>query len=268
MPDPLPEELEGELARTAARRAHIGSRVHYFSETASTNDEAARLAELGAEEGTVVLASAQSAGRGRLGRTWFSPPGAGLYVSVICRNARAAPYLSLAGGVAVADGIQAATGLPVEIKWPNDIVVDAGLRKRRKLAGILAEASTSAEGLQHVIVGFGVNLRPAAYPHDIADRATSLESELGREVAPWPVLSETLSAFAERLSQLDAGDRRPLLDRWRALSPSSSGATVEWTDGAGIRRAGRTAGVDDDGALRISCGAEIQRIISGTVTWT
>ena len=267
MPDPLPEDLAAALARTAARRGQVGARVWFFTETASTNDEAARLADLGAEEGTVVVASSQTAGRGRLGRAWFSPPGAGLYVSVLCRNARAAPYLSLAGGVAVADGILSATGLPVEIKWPNDIVVDAGLGRRLKLAGILAEATSSAADLQHVVLGFGINLRPAAYPPEIADRATSLESELGREVAPGPVLAETLASLAERLSQLEAGNPAPLLDRWRALAPTASGAAVEWTDVTGDVRSGRTAGIADDGALRVTSGGATERIISGTVRW-
>src|SRR5687767_9144179 len=151
MPDVLPSELAIELSRTAAARGRFGDPAYYYSEIGSTNDEAARLAEHGAPEGTTVMASAQTAGRGRFGRSWFSPPGAGLYVSVVCRDRRAAPYISLAGGVAVADGILAATGLPVEIKWPNDIVVDAGRGRRRKLAGILAEGSTSSEGLQYVV---------------------------------------------------------------------------------------------------------------------
>src|SRR5207253_921772 len=121
--------------------------------------------EDGAPDGTAVVASSQTAGRGRFGRQWYSPPGAGLYVSIVCRNAAAAPLLTLAGGVAVADGIRAATGLPVCIKWPNDVVVESGSpARRRKLAGILAEASSGADGVQHVILGFGINLRSAAYP--------------------------------------------------------------------------------------------------------
>ncbi|MEP6917562.1 MAG: biotin--[acetyl-CoA-carboxylase] ligase, partial [Acidobacteriota bacterium] len=181
MSEPLPEELAAALRTTASRRGVFGDPVYYFSETGSTNDVAATLAEHGAPEGTTVVASAQSSGRGRFGRAWFSPPGAGLYVSVVCRNAAAAPLLTLAGGVAVAEGVRTATGLPVEIKWPNDIVAEGGAQaRRRKLAGILAEASTGSDGLQYVILGFGINLRSAAYPPAIADRATSIEAELGR----------------------------------------------------------------------------------------
>jgi BirA family biotin operon repressor/biotin-[acetyl-CoA-carboxylase] ligase len=262
----LPEDIAAELRRTSAERGRVGDPAYYFPEIGSTNDEAARLAELEAPEGTIVVASAQTAGRGRFGRTWFSPPGAGLYVSVISRDRRAAPHITLAGGVAVADGIRRATGLPVEIKWPNDIVVDAGRGRRRKLAGILAEGSTSAEGLQYVVLGIGINLQSAAYPPDIADRATSLESELGRAVDAGPVLAHTLVALNERLMELSAGDTKPLLDRWRELSPSAQGAPVEWDAPSGAR-AGRTAGVDDDGALRVSVDGALERIISGTLRW-
>ena len=262
----LPGDIATELRRTAGDRGAFGDPAHYFTEIGSTNDEAARLAEHGATEGTTVIASAQTAGRGRFGRTWFSPPGAGLYASVVCRDRRAASHLTLAGGVAVADGIRSATGLPVEIKWPNDIVVDAGLGRRRKLAGILAEGSTSAEGLQFIVLGFGINLRPAAYPPEIADRATSLESELGRPVEAGPVLAATLVALNQRVAELASGTAASLLARWRALSPSGQGAPVEWDAPSGRRR-GRTAGIDDDGALRVMADGAVERIISGTLHW-
>ena len=112
MPDPVPLECEAALQSSAARRGRLGAEIHYFTETGSTNDVAAALADSGSPEGTLVVASSQTAGRGRLGRRWHSPPDAGLYVSLIVRSASAAPYLTLAGGVAVAQGITRATGLP------------------------------------------------------------------------------------------------------------------------------------------------------------
>lgn len=266
MPEELPEEIASALERTAARCAPFGTPVFYFSEIGSTNDYAAALAESGAPQGATVIASAQTAGRGRFGRTWFSPPGAGLYVSVIVRDQRAAPLLTLAGGVAVADGIHAATGLAVEIEWPNDVVVDTGLGRRRKLAGILAEGSTGGGGLQYMVLGFGINILSAAYPSKISGRATSLEAELGREVDPGPLLAEVLAALAVRLRELASGASAPLLDRWRYLAPSARGASVEW-ESAGNIRAGRTAGIDDSGALLVQDGTRTERIISGTVRW-
>lgn len=262
----LPDDLAFELQRTSKERGSLGQPLYYFHQIGSTNDEAARLADRGAPQGTTVVASAQTAGRGRFGRTWFSPPGAGLYVSVICRDRRAAPYLSLAGGVAVAEGVRVATGLPVEIKWPNDIVIETGRGRRRKLAGILAEGSTSSDGLQYVVLGFGINLRPAAYPPEIADLATSLETELGRQVDAGPVLAATLVALNRWLSHLAAGNSAPLLAAWRGLAPSAVGAPVEWDAPSGVR-SGRTLGVDDDGALRVSVDGGVERIISGTLRW-
>jgi BirA family transcriptional regulator, biotin operon repressor / biotin---[acetyl-CoA-carboxylase] ligase len=266
--DWLPEELEAGLRRTAARRGVFGEPLHYFHETGSTNDVAARLADGGAPEGTAVVASAQTAGRGRLGRAWFSPPGAGLYISVVSRDRVAAPYLTLGGGVAVADGIRQATGLPVEIKWPNDILAPrAGVRSpRRKIAGILAEASSGPGGVQHVVLGFGINLQPAAYPPDIASRASSIEAELGRPPDAGAVLGEILAALCAVHARLAAGRARDVLERWQALAPDVSGAPVEWDTPTGLR-AGTSAGIDDAGALLVRTSEGLERIISGELRW-
>lgn len=266
MPEALPPEYDGPLRATAVRRGAIGSRILYFNEIGSTNDEAARLAEAGAPEGTTVVAAAQTAGRGRFGRTWFSPPGAGLYVSVVLRDRRAAPFLTLAGGVAVANGIRTATALPVEIKWPNDIVIDGGLGRRRKIAGLLAEASTGLDGLQHAVLGIGINVRDSAYPSDIAGRATSLEGELGRAVDAGAVLAECLAALAERLRDLAAGDPGAVLSRWIELAPSAHGTRVEWDTSDGLQ-SGVTAGVAGDGALVVRLRDRVEHIRSGPVRW-
>jgi BirA family transcriptional regulator, biotin operon repressor / biotin---[acetyl-CoA-carboxylase] ligase len=268
MSDALPPELAGGLEATASRRGALGYPVYYFSETGSTNDVAAALAERHAAEGTLVVASAQSAGRGRLGRSWHSPPDAGLYASLIVRSAAAAPFLTLAGGVAVAEGITAATGLPVQIKWPNDIVVDDTARpsRRRKLAGILAEASSDPEGVVYVVLGFGINLRTAAYPPELAGRVTSIEAELGRPVDAGLVLGETLAALESRLRGLRHGEPGDLLDRWRELAPASRGAAVEFAGAAGQVQ-GLAEGIDETGALLVRVAGRIERVIGGEVIW-
>jgi BirA family transcriptional regulator, biotin operon repressor / biotin---[acetyl-CoA-carboxylase] ligase len=268
MPEALPPEFAAALHASARRRGSIGEPTWYFSETSSTNDVAATLAEHGAPEGTAVIASAQTAGRGRMGREWHSPPGGGLYVSIVFRDPRLAPMLTLAGGVAVADGIHASTGLPVEIKWPNDVVVrEGGSRSRRlKLAGILAEASSGADGLQHVILGFGINVRPAPYPPELAGVATCIETELGRPADPAAVLAETLANLHSQVERLASGDTAAVLNRWRALAPLAVGSTVEW-DRASIKSRGTTAGIDDEGALLVRAGDGTERIVSGAVRW-
>ena len=250
------------------RLGRIGHRVHWLEKTSSTNDVAARLAELGAEEGTTVIAEMQTAGRGRHGRVWFSPPGAGLYVSVIIRPGSGALHennpaglLTLATGVAIARAVRAVTGLPAEIKWPNDVLIGG-----RKLAGILAEAVAQAGTLQFVVLGFGVNLQRTAYPAELAMRVTSLEAETNRPADRALVLAEILASIAEQCGALRSGRFDAILSAWRELAASLRGASVEWDSPAGIVR-GRAEDIDRDGALLVRVGERVERLIAGEVRW-
>jgi BirA family biotin operon repressor/biotin-[acetyl-CoA-carboxylase] ligase len=192
-PGELPEEFASPLALARERLDVLGLRILWYPEIGSTNDVAGALADQGADEGLMVIADRQIAGRGRLGRSWASPPGAGIYASVVLRpSALVATLLTIAAGVAVSEGIAAATGLSVHVKWPNDVHVDG-----RKLAGILAEGAVG-----HVVLGIGINIQPAAYPADIAVRATCIEAELGRPVDRGVVLAECLAALAGRYREL------------------------------------------------------------------
>ena len=266
--DEIPAEIASALAATLAERGAFGARLHYAAEVGSTNDLASAAAERGEGDGTAFVAGAQTAGRGRLGRIWFSPPDAGLYLSVIIRRASLAPWITLAGGVAVADGIRAATGLPVEIKWPNDIVAvgGAGFRARRKIAGILAEASSGPEGVSHVVLGIGINLRPSAFPPELAGRAGAIETELGRVADAGQLLAQVLAALNRTLADLAASGPPALVARWLALSPSAHGAPIEW-DAGSEPLSGTTAGLAEDGALLARTPAGIRRIVSGEVRW-
>jgi BirA family biotin operon repressor/biotin-[acetyl-CoA-carboxylase] ligase len=220
-------------------------------------DIAATLASQGAPHGVVVAAEQQTAGRGRRGSTWVSPPGAGLYFSFVAKpSATALSLLTLAAGVAVREGIAAASGLQAGLKWPNDLLVG-----KRKLAGILAEAIGLGTPEQAVIVGVGVNVQPAAYPPDVAARATSIEGELGRAVDREVLLAAILDTLSARLTSLDqnAGD---ILRAWRVASPSAVGTRVEW-DG----RRGVTAGIDESGALLVKTASGVERMIAGELHW-
>ena len=239
------------------------------SRPASTNDIAITLAEQGAPEGTLALALAQTAGRGRhRPRVVLAAWRRDLRLDRVPQRRRSFPPLTLAGGVAVAEGITRATGLPVAIKWPNDIVVHdpAAPGKRRKLAGILAEGAAGPTGVQYVVLGCGINVRPADYPPALAARVTSIEHELGRPVEPALVLAEVLAALNEQVDALIAGRRHEVLARWRALSPSAAGTRVEWT-ADGTTHRGTTAGIDDDGALLVRTSNGLERIIAGEVVW-
>ena len=279
MPGGWPADLADAVARRSTRLAGFASDAEWHESVGSTNDLADARAAAGATHGTVIAAGEQTQGRGRLGRQWFSPAGAGLYVSVILRpadtfggtaaaRARAlgaanpGAGVTLTAGVALARGLRAATALPIDIKWPNDLLING-----RKLCGILAEASASAGDIQHIVLGYGVNLGDAAYPPDIAARATSLERELGRPVERGLVLSETLASLAECLRDLRDEGFAPMLDRWRELSPSSQGAAVEITGPGNEWIPATTAGVADDGALLVRVNGTLQRVVAGEIRW-
>jgi len=255
--DTLPTELSELLDRSRSRLGPFGT-VHYFREVASTNDVAAPL-----PEGAVVLADRQTAGRGRRGRTWFSPLGSGLYASVVLAPGRASSdpmratlLLTLAAGVALTEGVEAATGLHADLKWPNDLYV-----ARRKLAGILAEASG-----EHVILGFGINTSAESVPPDLRERVTSIESELGRHVDRYAVFLEALASLSRRYDDLLHGRFDAILDAWRRRAPASAGARVARTVN-GVVETGLTAGIDDNGALLVRMGDRVERIVSGELQW-
>ncbi|HTK30067.1 MAG TPA: biotin--[acetyl-CoA-carboxylase] ligase [Vicinamibacterales bacterium] len=255
----LPSDLADAIAGAAPRLGRLGTRVLFYPVAASTNDVAAAIAV----EGAVVVADEQTAGRGRRGHTWFSPPGSGLYVSVVLQPGRARPdadrataVLTLAAGVGIAEGIAASTGLRVDLKWPNDLF--AG---RRKLGGILAEAD-----LPFVTLGYGINVSAVFPPSDIAARVTSLETELGRPIDRGLVLAETLAGLSRRYDDLLEGRVDAILDAWRSLAPGAIGAPVSWAGPAGEQR-GVTAGIDDRGALLVNAGGRIERIVAGELKW-
>ena len=256
----LPDDIADALSRAAARLGPFTD-LFWHDEVGSTNDLAMAAATNGAREGVVIAANAQASGRGRLGRSWASPPGAGLYVSVVLHPSRdALSLITIAAGVAVAEGIEAASGLRAGVKWPNDVYVGT-----RKLAGILAEAGASSHG-EHVVLGFGINLQPAALPPDVAVRATSIEGELGRAVDRGLVLAECLVALASRYEALQNRRGEEVLAAWRARAARHLGKSVEWQGETGVRH-GIAHDIDGAGALLVRVGDQIVRVISGEVRW-
>lgn len=243
--------------------------VHVHETVGSTNDLALALAADGAADFTAVLADQQTAGRGRRGRSWWSPPGAGLYLSVVVRPGSCMPHvplLTLAAGVAMAEATRAVTGIPVELKWPNDLVIG---RPWRKLAGILCEATGLGTPAAAVVVGMGLNLRRSAYPPEIADKVTSLAEECTREIARDDIACAVLDALEDGVEALRNGRSGSVLDRWRAAAgPALDAAPVRWRDTEGDHR-GVTVGLADDGALLVREAGQVApvRIVSGEVWW-
>lgn len=267
-PDPLPDDLARALEARAVELDSFAD-LRFFSEVDSTNDIALTLALDGAPEGTTILAEAQSAGRGRRGHTWFSPPGAGLYLSSVVRAALAGGHLSLitiAAGVAVAEAVTSVTGLPVELKWPNDVVLG---RPWRKLAGLLGESVGAGAVVDAVVIGVGINLRSAAYPPDIAGRATSIETELGRAVDRAPLLAELLARLRARVADVRDGRGGEVCDAWRRYGRAGlARAPVRWHNhDLDQEHRGATRDIDEDGALLVECGGRVERLVAGDVVW-
>lgn len=269
-PEPLPDDFSAALSALRGELGIVGSMTLFFSTVDSTNDVAASLAAQGCCEGAVVVADRQTSGRGRRGHSWFSPPGAGLYVSVVLRPgrvndaaARATSLLTLTAGVALAEAIERVSGLRADIKWPNDLLFG-----RRKVAGILAEGVTAPEsaGLQSVVLGYGINAAMTSYPSELGDRATSLESELGRPIDRATLLVATLASLDARYRDLMEARFDVILDAWRLRAPGHRNARVSWETVDGPRR-GTTVDVDDHGALIVQTADGLERIVAGEVRW-
>jgi BirA family biotin operon repressor/biotin-[acetyl-CoA-carboxylase] ligase len=240
-------------------------KIIYFRETDSTNVRAKYLAGDGAPEGTVVVAEMQTQGRGRKGRTWFSPAGGGIYTSVILRPPippNEAPKLTLMASVAVAEALLSLTSLKIKIKWPNDI-----LSTGRKVAGILTEISTDMDRIDYVVIGVGVNVntpRKSLRP-DIRLTATSVFMETGKVFPRIALLRAFLEWLEIYYEAFKTKGFDPILNRWKHLADIiGQRISVDLMDSV---RVGKVLDVDKDGFLILQDreGA-IERIISGDVT--
>jgi BirA family transcriptional regulator, biotin operon repressor / biotin---[acetyl-CoA-carboxylase] ligase len=260
----VPAPLAIDDLRRARAAARFGAAIEYFASTDSTNSVAQRLARDGAAEGTVVIAETQTKGRGRLGRTWLSPPFRNLYLSIVLRPPVAvaeAPRLGLVVGLALAETV--AEWVPgTALKWPNDVLVDG-----RKVAGILMEMDAEDDRVRAVIAGIGVNLNmtPDDLPADLRDKATSVGAVSGAPVDRVAFASRLLSQVEARYRQcLDQGFAalRPLWDRLSCLH----GREVE-IDDSGRRYCGTVCGLADDGTLQLrDASGHTIAVVAGEVT--
>lgn len=264
--------LVSQLSQPVTRL--LGRPLHFFDTIDSTNTSAARLAREDAAEGTVVIADAQTGGKGRLGRSWVSPPGVNLYLSVILRPrkpASAAPQLSLLASVAVAETIVQQTQLVPSIKWPNDVLVSG-----KKVCGILTEMQANGPQLRSVIVGIGVNINAplASFPEELQDRASSLFLMRGEPVDR-AAFAVSLLTHLEKLYVLWLEKGFPVVGAaWEGYASELLGKSITVTVPEGII-SGTVHGIDRDGALLVESvspegqarpSPRVQRILAGDVT--
>lgn len=238
--------------------------IQHYTTLTSTMDRAGVFARAGAPEGIVVVSDEQTAGRGRGGRAWHSPPGAALYATLLLRPAVPPPALAtlpLVAGVAVAEALEALTGAAVQLKWPNDVWLGSD-PERRKVAGVLLTSAIAGQTVSHVLCGIGINLgTPLA---QLPPGATSVLAATGKAVSAREMLDVLLSALRERYGAYQAAAGRPALDAWRARA-AMLGEVVTVQD-AGYGRTGRFTGIDADGALLLEQGGALHRVVAGDLT--
>ena len=238
----------------------VGHSINLYETTESTMDEAKRLAEDGAPEGTVIVAENQKAGRGRFDRLWMSEPGKDLLFSVVFRpNAAQAAYINMAAALTIWRSVAEATGLDASIKWPNDVKL-AG----RKVSGILVESTVTRANVEHTVLGVGLNVNssPAAVP-EIAATATSMYSESGRTFDRADILIEVLRELDSRYALIRAGSS--MKEEWSSrLETLGRRVRVQWKDNADE---GIATGVDEIGNLILTkADGTTKTIVAGEVT--
>ena len=252
---PLPAEIEPLLSDALWMHLTGGG------ETASTNDDARALARGGAPEGTVVLASSQAAGRGRLGRTWVSPEG-GAYLSLVLRP-QVAPgevaSLALAIGLGIARGLSEHVGVGTMLKWPNDVHLSG-----RKVSGILLEMAAETDRVDWVVVGIGINVRRSEDMPALGAAACLDDAVPGLRIAP--AVAAVLEGVAGTYAQWVAEGFGSMRDEYQRRS-SLIGRDVVIRDMSGsVRTSGSVFGVDDEGRLLIAGLSGVEAVAAGEVT--
>jgi BirA family biotin operon repressor/biotin-[acetyl-CoA-carboxylase] ligase len=261
----LPDVLLPQLIRPRLRTADIGRNLYHFYTVDSTNAFAARLLSHGRKvpEGTVIIAESQTAGRGRLGRSWHSEPEAGLYFSMVLfpkAPPSLAPLFTLGTAVAMHNAIESCTGLDIDIKWPNDLLAGG-----KKFCGILSEIQAEVDLVKALIIGVGVNVNHERLPDDIAHRATSLRIASGCIQSRIEILVEFFEEFERMYMGFERKGPQGIIEQWTRFASCANGRKIEIHDG--VRKiAGTTRGLNPLGALRIEQkDGRIDDVYSGDV---
>ena len=254
---------EAEL-KSRMKSRWAGVSLACYREVDSTNDQAKRLAEAGSPHGTLVVADTQTSGKGRRGRSWVSPEGTGIWMSLLMRPEippSHASMLTLVMALAVAGGIEAETGLETLIKWPNDIVISG-----KKVCGILTEMSAELDCIHYVVTGMGINVNMEEFPDELSQKATSLRIEAGRTYSRSAVIAsvmEKLEPFYEEFVRY--GDLRNLTEPYQSRLANRDKQVCVLAPGGSWE--GTALGINEKGELLVKTGdGTIKSVVSGEVS--
>jgi BirA family biotin operon repressor/biotin-[acetyl-CoA-carboxylase] ligase len=256
--------LTPEMLRPRLKGSLFGKRIYHFFKTDSTNRVALELGHAGEPEGAVVLAEEQTAGRGRAGRVWHSDRAVGIYVTVLLRPRLApvqAPLLTMMAGLSARSAVQAVTGLTVDLKWPNDLLLNG-----KKTGGILTEMHAEPGQIRFVIVGIGLNVNQEKLPGALADTATSLRVETGRSQSRMELLVRLLREFENDYNRFLREGVESVVARFEEVSTYAKGKRVRVTNGM-ESYVGTTAGLGPEGLLQVERDdGKVMTVIAGDVT--
>jgi BirA family biotin operon repressor/biotin-[acetyl-CoA-carboxylase] ligase len=251
----LRQQLKGSL---------FGKRIYHFFKTDSTNRVAMELGHAGELEGAVVLAEEQTGGRGRLGRSWHSERAAGIYVTLLLRPKLApvqAPLLTMMAGLSAYSALQAVTGLTVDLKWPNDVLIHG-----KKAGGILTEMYAEPGQIRFVIVGIGLNVNQEKFSGELASLATSLRIEAGKPQSRLELLVRLLREFESDYNRFLREGVSGVVTRFEEVSSYAKGKRVRVTNGS-ESYVGTTAGLGPEGLLQVEReDGRVTAVISGDLT--
>ncbi len=249
--------------KTLTQTKWTGRPVLVFDSLDSTNDEAKRRADAGADAGLLVIAEEQTAGRGRRGRAWESMRGEGLFMSLLLRPdipPERAPMLTLVMGLAVRDALAEACDVDARIKWPNDIVTD-----ERKLCGILSEMNSEKRTVHHVVIGVGINMYQQTFPEVLEQTATSIARQTGQLVDRDELVAMCMCRFEEDYATfLATRDMSGLMERYNAHLVNR-GRDVRILDDSG-EVSGMARGINARGELLVDTADGPRAVSSGEVS--
>ena len=259
----IPDILTPDMLRQRLKGSLFGKRIFHFFRTDSTNRVALELGHAGEPQGAVVLAEEQTAGRGRGGRAWHSERATGIYVTLLLRPKLApvqAPLLTMMAGLSAHSAVQALTGLEVDLKWPNDLLV-----RGRKLGGILTEMHAEPGQIRFVIVGIGLNVNQEKFPGELANLATSLRAETGKPQSRMELLVRLLHEFESDYNRFLREGVATVVARFESVSSYARGKRVRVTNGT-ESYVGTTAGLGPEGLLQVERdGGQLMTVIAGDV---
>lgn len=243
-----PDTVNKEAVKSYLKTVWAGQNLVYFEETDSTNTQAKRLGEERAPHGTLVIAGQQSAGKGRRGKMWTSPPGSSIYMSILLRPEMApdkAPMLTLVMAYAAALAIRDQEEIGVKIKWPNDLVLN-----KKKICGILTEMSAEVDYINYVVIGIGINANTESFPEELSRTATSLRLESGEPVLRARLIAGVMERFEQCYEAfLEAGDLSLFAEGYNEILVNR-GREVRILE-PGRERNAISAGIDDSGRLLV-----------------